>query len=83
MLVKNEKVQAYLNRYGHADPVDIIVVDRAGRLHYPVMTQHAVTDMGNPCFVVVVGQPEDLDHGNQEHTDLSDQMTLDFTTMHN
>ena len=81
MSVKNEKVQAYLKRYGHDDPVDIIVVDRVVRLHYPVMAQYAVTDMGNPCIVVVVGQPDDLDRGNLEHTDLSDQMAFDFTTM--
>ena len=56
------------------------MVDNKRRLHYPVVTQHTVSDMGNPCMVVIVGEPEGLDCGNLEHTDLSDQMALDFTT---
>ena len=35
--------------------------------------------MGNPCIVVIVGSPEDLDRGNLEHTNLSDQMEFDFS----
>ncbi len=76
--VKNKRLQAYLKRFGRDALVDIIVVDNAGRLHYPVMTQYTATDMGNPCMVVIVGPPEDLDRGNLDHTDLSDQMALDF-----
>ena len=76
---KNKTLQAYLKRFGRDDLIDIIVVDHKRRLHYPVVTQHTVSDMGNPCIVVIVGSPEDLDRGNLEHTDLSDQMALDFS----
>lgn len=76
--IKNKSLQAYLKRFGREELVDIIVVDNTGRLNYPVMTQYTATDMGNPCMVVIVGEPEDLDSGNMEHTDLSDQMAFDF-----
>lgn len=78
--IKNKTLQAYLKRFGRDDLIDIIVVDHKRRLHYPVVTQHTVSDMGNPCIVVIVGSPEDLDCGNLEHTDLSDQMAFDFST---
>ena len=77
--LKSKRLQAYLKRYDRDALVDIIVVDNTGRLNYPVMTQYTATDMGNPCIVVIVGSPEDLDRGNLEHTDLSDQMALDFS----
>lgn len=77
--IKNKTLQAYLKRFGREALVDIIVVDRSGRQHYPVVTQYTATDMGSPCMVVVVGQPEDMDRGNLEHTDLTDQMALDFS----
>lgn len=77
--LKSKRLQAYLKRYDRDALVDIIVVDSSGRQHYPVITQYTATDMGNPCMVVIVGPPEDLDRGNLEHTDLSDQMAMDFT----
>lgn len=77
--IKNKTLQAYLKRFGREDLLDIIVVDRSGRQHYPVVTQYTATDMGSPCMVVIVGKPEDLDRGNLEHTDLSDQMAFDFS----
>ena len=77
--IKNKTLQAYLKRFGRDDLIDIIVVDHDRRLHYPVVTQHTVSDMGNPCIVVIVGSPEDLDRGNLEHTNLSDQMEFDFS----
>ena len=76
--VKNKILQAYLKRFGREDLVNIIVVDSGSRQHYPVVTQYTATDMGNPCMVVIVGPPEDLDRGNLEHTDLTDQMAFDF-----
>lgn len=77
--LKSKRLQVYLKRFDRDSLVDIIVVDNTGRLNYPVMTQYTATDMGNPCIVVIVGSPEDLDRGNLEHTDLSDQMALDFS----
>lgn len=77
--LKSKRLQAYLKRFDRDALVDIIVVDNTGRLNYPVMTQYTATDMGNPCIVVIVGSPEDLDRGNLEHTDLSDQMAFDFS----
>lgn len=77
--IKNKRIQAYLKRFGREDLLDIIVIDPDKRLQYPVMTQYTATDMGNPCMVVIVGSPEDLDRGNLEHTDLSDQMAFDFS----
>lgn len=77
--LKSKRLQTYLKRYDRDALVDIIVVDNTGRFNYPVMTQYTATDMGNPCIVVIVGSPEDLDRGNLEHTDLSDQMAFDFS----
>ena len=37
-----------------------------------------VTDMGDPVIIIDVGNPENLDTENLEHTDLSDQMQLDL-----
>ena len=78
--LKSKRLQVYLKRFDRDSLVDIIVVDNTGRLNYPVMTQYTATDMGNPCIVVIVGSPEDLDCGNLDHTDLSDQMAFDFST---
>lgn len=77
--LKSKRLQVYLKRFDRDSLVDIIVVDNTGRLNYPVMTQYTATDMGNPCIVVIVGSPEDLDRGNLEHTNLSDQMEFDFS----
>ena len=49
--IKNKTLQAYLKRFGRDDLIDIIVVDHKRRLHYPVVTQHTVSDMGNPWIV--------------------------------
>lgn len=74
--MKNTKLKKYLNTFRDESDVSVIIVDPVGRKQYPVTGYAGITDMGQPVFVLEVGQPNDMDTGNIEHTDLTDQMSI-------
>lgn len=76
--MKKSELQAYLKGFRRDGEVAVVVVDSRGRNRYPVRRTMCVTDMGDPVIIIDVGNPENLDTENLEHTDLSDQMQLDL-----
>lgn len=76
--MKKSELQAYLKSFKRDGEVAVIVVDSRGRNRYPVRGITRVKDMGDPVIIIDVGNPENLDTENLEHTDLSDQMQLDL-----
>lgn len=78
--MRKSELQAYLKGFRRDGEVAVIVVDSRGRNRYPVRQMMCVTDMGDPVIIVDVGNPGNLDTENLDHTDLSDQMALDFST---
>lgn len=80
--MKKSELQAYLKGFRRDGEVAVIVVDSQGRNRYPVRRTMYVTDMGDPVIIIDVGNPENLDTENLEHTDLTDQMEWDFVAQY-
>ncbi len=76
--MRKSELLAYLKGFRRDGEVAVIVVDSRGRNRYPVRRTMCVTDMGDPVIIIDVGNPENLDIENLEHTDLTDQMEWDF-----
>lgn len=80
--MRKSELQAYLKGFRRDGEVAVIVVDSRGRNRYPVRGITRVKDMGDPVIIIDVGNPENLDAENLEHTDLSDQMEWDFVSQY-
>ncbi|MBS6954906.1 MAG: hypothetical protein KH230_16945 [Enterocloster asparagiformis] len=76
--IHKSELQSYLKSFRRDGEVTVIVLDSRSRSRYPVRRTMCVTDMGDPVIIIDVGNPENLDTENLDHTDLSDQMQLNL-----
>lgn len=77
--MKKSELQNYIKKFRNDGEVALVIVDAMSRKLYPVHNTICVTDMGDPVIIIDVGHPENMDTENIDHTDLSDQMSFDFS----
>ena len=56
--MKNSELKEYLNDFPDDVDVSVIVANPKERKHYPLTGYSGITDMGQPVFMLEVGQPK-------------------------